>query len=61
MPANGETATIPVITKVTIEVSKSLLAKRKMADGDGKILELLTLLPFCTYYVMTCVYYCYLQ
>ena len=40
MPANGETATIPVITKVTIEVSKSLLAKRKMADGDGKILEL---------------------
>lgn len=37
MPANGETATIPVETKVSIEVSKSLLAKRKMADSDGML------------------------
>jgi len=34
MPANGETASIPVETKVSIQVSKSLLSKRRMADFD---------------------------
>ena len=37
MPANGETASIPVETKVSIQVSKSLLSKRRMADSDGII------------------------
>ncbi len=35
MPANGETATIPVVPKVTIEMAKSLLPKRKSSDVDG--------------------------
>lgn len=34
MPANGETATIPVVPKVTIEMAKSLLPKRKSSDVD---------------------------
>eukprot|EP00794_Sanderia_malayensis_P015390 gene15390-16969_t len=34
MPANGETACVPIVPKVTIEMSKSLLAKRKSSDTD---------------------------
>lgn len=37
MPANGEIATIPVVPKITVEMSKSLLNKRRLSESDDHV------------------------